>query len=940
MAKPRTILLPTLVSLALSAAPPSASAQGAIGDRALSQIQALQQLKSQRTPAQKKMSSHLIDAGRPQALRAAAPDLQTDFRPQADGRVLVDITTAPPDDPTPAAGAGMPPSAAPATASATTASPSNRRIERKPRELVGLFRTIDELGGTVVSSVPQFQAVRALLPLSSLETLAASPDVAFVEPAAEAMTNTGSVNGEGDTTHRAGATRTVFGVTGAGVNVGVLSDSEDNLAASQGLGDIGPVTVVASGINVCGDGDDPCTGEGTAMMEIVADVAPGAGLFFATAFTGAAQMGANILALQAAGCDVIVDDVTYFNESPFQDGPIAQAVNTVSAAGVLYFSSARNSGNLNDGTSGTWEGDFVDGGAVAAPLAGSGRLHSFGGTNFNTVAPGGSRRRVDLFWADPLGGSNNDYDLFVLNSTGTTVLRSSTTSQTGTQNPYEFLTMLNVGERIVIVRAAAAANRFLHLDTGRAVLAVATNGNVRGHNASGAANAFSVAATDVANSFPGVFTGGAANPVETFSSDGPRRMFFTPTGTPITPGNFSSTGGTVLQKPDITAADGVASSAAIPAFNPFFGTSAAAPHAAAIAALLLSLNPAPTPAQIRTAFTSSALDIEAAGFDRDSGAGIIGAFAAMKVVNPCTLTCPNLVRPNDLNQCGASVTFAPSAVGGCGPTVTCGPASGAFFAVGATPVSCQTASEDSCAFTLTVNDAQAPAITCPANVIVPTAPGVCSAMVGYPAPTVTDNCPGVGATTCAPPSGSVFAAGSTPVSCTVGDAAGNPSSCGFSVAVEDKEPPKVFCAVATPRLWPPNHDLVNVGLTASATDNCAAPLPLTVRVWGDEDDEMPTGDGHFSPDARDIAAGTLRVRRERRGDADGRVYLSLESTSDASGNAGFACCTAVVPHGNDAAAILSVDAQAAAAQAYCSANGAAPPGYFVVGDGPVIGPKQ
>jgi hypothetical protein len=937
MVKSRAIVLPALVALATSAAVPRAIAQDTadtqrIGDRALSQIQALQQLKLQRTPAQLKMDSHLLGATSPSAMRAAAPDLETDLRAAADGRILVDITTAASDE-------GGLPTVAPTT-TASAAPSLTRRGVRKPRELVGLFHTIDELGGSVVSSVPQFRAVRALMPLSSLETLAASADVAFVEPAAEAMTNTGSVNGQGDTTHRAGATRTVFGVTGAGVSVGVLSDSEDGLVASQGLGDLGAVTVVASGINVCGDGDDPCTGEGTAMMEIVADLAPGVGLFFATAFTGAAQMAANILALQAAGCSVIVDDVTYFNESPFQDGPIAQAVNTVSAAGVLYFSSARNSGNLNDGTSGTWEGDFVDGGPVAAPLSGTGRLHSFGGTTFNTVA-GGTRRRVDLFWTDPLGGSGNDYDLFVLNSTGTTVLRSSTNAQTGSQNPYEFVTTLNVGERIVIVRAAGAANRFIHLDTGRAILAIGTNGSVRGHNASGAANAFSVAATDVANSFPGVFAGGATNPVETFSSDGPRRIFFTPTGTPITPGNFSSTGGQVLQKPDITAADGVASSAALPAlFNPFFGTSAAAPHAAAIAALLLSLSPAPTPAQIHTALTSSALDIEAAGFDRDSGAGIIRAFAAMKVVNPCTVTCPaNLTRPNDLNQCGAATTFAaPTLAGGCGPTVTCGAASGAFFPVGTTPVACVTASEDTCSFNVTVQDSQPPAITCPANLTVPTAPGVCTATVGYPAVTATDNCPGVGAVTCAPPSGTLFPLGTSPAACSVADTAGNPAGCGFSVTVQDKEAPKVFSSVATPRLWPADHHLVNVGLTLTATDNCAGPLPLTLKVSGDEDDEMPTGDGKFSPDARNIAPGTLRLRRERRGDADGRVYLTLGRTADTAGNLGFACSTVVVPRsGGDTSA---VDAQAAAAQAFCSANGAPPPGYFVVGDGALIGPKQ
>jgi hypothetical protein len=110
-----------------------------------------------------------------------------------------------------------------------------------------------------------------------------------------------------------------------------------------------------------------------------------------------------------------------------------------------------------------------------------------------------------------------------------------------------------------------------------------TVGQIWGHPA--ATGAIAVAATSAAGR-NSAFTGGAANPVETFSSDGPRRVFFNADGSAITPGNFLSGGGTLRQKPDITAADGVATSfPAYPTsyFNPFYGTSAAAPHAAAIA---------------------------------------------------------------------------------------------------------------------------------------------------------------------------------------------------------------------------------------------------------------------------------------------------------------------------------------------------------------------
>ena len=381
----------------------------------------------------------------------------------------------------------------------------------------------------------------------------------------------------------------------------------------------------------------PGSGEGTAMLEIVHDLAPNAQLYFATAFNGVASFAQNILDLRSSGCDIIVDDVYYFNESPFQDATIAQAVNSVTADGALYFSSAGNSGNKDDATAGTWEGDFADGGATAPPLE-TGRIHSFAvGTNYDTVGTGGSSLRLDLFWSDPLGASTNDYDVYVLDSTGSSVLASSTTRQTGGQNPYESLNTLASGERIVIVQYSGAG-RFLHLETGRGRLAISTAGNTKGHAC--ATNAFCVAAVNVADAGGGTnaFAGGGQDPVETFSSDGPRHVFFQADGTPITPGNFSSSGGAVRQKPDIAAADGV--STTLPSgsgLNPFFGTSAAAPHAGAIAALLKSYNPFLNPAQMRQILTNTALDIMSAGVDRDSGSGIVMALAALQSTFPDAL---------------------------------------------------------------------------------------------------------------------------------------------------------------------------------------------------------------------------------------------------------------------------------------------------------------
>ncbi|MEI8242801.1 MAG: Ig-like domain-containing protein [bacterium] len=561
----------------------------AMADSARAQIHALQQEKARRTPAQHKLSSRLIYAARQRRGQPPAPgvtSLDPMVRYEADGRVLVDIGS----DVTPA-----------------------------------VLAAIAQAGGTVVTRVPRYQAIRALLPVEQAEALAGRGDIRYIRPAAQATTLTGSVTSQGDATHLAALARSTYNVDGTGIKIGVLSDSVDYLATLQASGDLGAVTVLP-GQGGTGYG---YTGEGTAMLEIVHDLAPAAQLYFATAFSSEAGFAQNILDLQAAGCDIIVDDVAYFDEPAFQDGIVAQAVSSVTAAGALYFSAAGNSGSKDHGTSGTWEGDFADGGAATAPLAGPGRLHNFGGgiTN-NTVVSGGNSRRADLFWSDPQGASSNDYDLYVLNSTGTSVLRLSDGSQNGTQDPYEAVDTLNIGERIVIVQYSGVS-RYLHLEAGRGRLSINTSGSTRGHNA--VASAITVAAVSaVVNAYPGAFSGGAANPVESFSSDGLRRIFYHPNGTAITPGNLSSTGGRLLQKPDLAAADGASS--ALPGFNPFYGTSSAAPHAAAIAGLVWSYDHLLPAATVLYALTNTALDIEAAGVDRDSGVGIVMALPAVRCV--------------------------------------------------------------------------------------------------------------------------------------------------------------------------------------------------------------------------------------------------------------------------------------------------------------------
>jgi hypothetical protein len=512
------------------------------------------------------------------------------------------------------------------------------------------------VGGTVLDNSVQQGLTHATVPLWALETLAGREDVLNIQAAPGLMHSgisaafrraprrnggvvartgvafAGSLTSQGYIAHAAN-TEVSQGFDGTGVTVGVLSDSASaaRVAALIASGDLPANTTVLAGQAGPSTGSD----EGTAMMEIVHDLAPGANLMFATADNGVASFAANIIALQQTGCKVIVDDVTYFNEGAFQDGPIARAVSQVVAAGAVYFSSAANSGNLTLGTSGTWEGDFADGGPAGPPISPShtGELHNFGTVaspqTFDILTAGSTF--ISLKWSDPLGGSTNDYDLFVLNSTGTTVTAFSATAQTGTQDPYEAVsssTGFAAGSRIVVVQHSGAA-RALRVDTNRGRLSIGTAGSTFGHNAG--IDTISTAATYWNSARTGTrpFTG-AANPIESFSSDGPRKIFYFPNGTAITPGNllFGTGGGTTVQKPDLTAADGI--TARTPGFSPFFGTSAAAPHAAAIAALIFQARPTYTPAQVKAAMTAGSLDNMAPGVDRDSGSGIVMATLAVQ----------------------------------------------------------------------------------------------------------------------------------------------------------------------------------------------------------------------------------------------------------------------------------------------------------------------
>jgi hypothetical protein len=210
--------------------------------------------------------------------------------------------------------------------------------------------------------------------------------------------------------------------------------------------------------------------------------------------------------------------------------------------------------------------------------------------------------------------------------------------------------------------------------------------------------------------------------------------------------------------------------------------------------------------------------------------------------------------------------------------------------------------------------------------------------------TASDNCSAAANLTKAQDisAGTLVGLGTTSINVSVTDASSNTGTCATAFTVIDTSAPTMTISLAQPILWTPSHELVNVGLAVSVGDNCDAASSVQVKVYSNESDQ-PAGDADasFSPDARNIAPGSLRVRAERLQAGNGRVYLVVAKSADNAGNASASCAPVVVPHDQNAKSLAAVDALAVPAQAYCANHGGvAPTAYFAVGAGAVAGPKQ
>ncbi len=207
----------------------------------------------------------------------------------------------------------------------------------------------------------------------------------------------------------------------------------------------------------------------------------------------------------------------------------------------------------------------------------------------------------------------------------------------------------------------------------------------------------------------------------------------------------------------------------------------------------------------------------------------------------------------------------------------------------------------------TVNDTTAPAITCPANLAdVPTDPGICAAFVDPGTATATDNCDSNPTITAVRSDGQPLTAtyprGTTTITWTATDAAGNHSSCDQTITVVDKEPPVIVLNGVTPSMWPPNHKYQTFGVTnfvTGVTDNCDSISVSSVVITQVTSDEIENGNGDGNTLNDIVIAGdckSVQLRAEREGYSNGRVYTIYFKVSDTSGNVGTATAKVVVQH--------------------------------------------
>ncbi|NND32396.1 MAG: S8 family serine peptidase, partial [Saprospiraceae bacterium] len=477
--------------------------------------------------------------------------------------------------------------------------------------------------------------INCMMPMAKLEDMTGMNAAKSIKLVYKPITNIGAATSQGDIAQRSDVARALYNVNGFGSKIGVLSDSYDDLGGAANdiaTGDLpgagnpfGFTTPVDVLLDLGGGGID----EGRAMLQIVHDVAPGADLAFNSAFFGQAGFAQGIADLNTAGCDIIVDDIIYFAEPFYMPGIVAQAVEQVCTAGSMYFSSAGNADRNS------YEGIYTAGPQLCPFYLGA---HEFAPSDpFLQIDFPAGNYVVILQWDEPFysvtGAANpaSDVDLVLWDDNLNFIFGSFDFNNTGMGDAFEGIGGFFNGTFNFSIEhfSGPLPNRIKMIiygpsptwEYGGDAPTLTGHANTPGACAVGASSWY----------FTPAFGFGPPAGLNSFSSWGGVPIVFDDIGMPLAmPVTYN--------KPEFVAPDGgnttffVSDIPQDPDLLPnFFGTSASAPHAAAVASLIMEINPALTKAQIKTMMINTAQDMLTPGFDFGSGAGLIDAGASMSM---------------------------------------------------------------------------------------------------------------------------------------------------------------------------------------------------------------------------------------------------------------------------------------------------------------------
>ena len=545
------------------------------------------------------------------------------------------------------------------------------------------------LGVTVERISEEVGIVQAWVPVDALRDVSRLPNVQNVRLPDYPHLNAGSIETEGDAVLKSDELRTALGVDGTGLTIGVISDGVAGLAASQGLGDLPAVDT--STCNVVG-GDPAAEGaEGTAMLEIVHDVAPGASLMFGNfGFGTALDFNAAVNCL-AANADIVVDDIGFFGVGAY-DGTGFVSQNTADAlngAGPIkgYFTAVGNQAQAH------YQGAYVESSTVLMgsdidpllPPDDTWVLQEFdatGGPNATKhagaepapaphnrfVLKPGAEATIVLVWDDPWGTAPNDYDLFIREDGDIHICSGEFQADEGgvLSLPVEGCTWGNSGpgdlELDIIIGNYLGEAAPVEFD----MFLLCRNCNDLGN---GNSLDFNTAGSSVPNQ-----SDAGGSPASVISLGAVNH------GSPDTIESYSSIGLTEdgRFKPDIVAPDGVCITGSggfgqpscQGSGNRFFGTSAASPHAAAVAALLLECDPTLSRVELYDRMVLSATDLGEPGPDNVYGYGRLNAMAAANGCGGAPAATPTMTAEPPSPTPSPTATDTPTPTSTATPTPT------------------------------------------------------------------------------------------------------------------------------------------------------------------------------------------------------------------------------------------------------------------------------